>query len=431
VRIIPDVKVGESEKDYISRCIPIVLKDGTANDNKQATAVCYAMWHKSKGYSAKGNEDMAIPTQNEPKDTFIQRCKLEKAVGWDARPIYMPQQPGGDDTTPDGGRGQQSAPKKELYTFDADCDQAIEFVSDVKEQFSNTEGNKYTAVAVIGDRFYHGKFLAFSEISKAAESMNGAYHDINHWGTTYTDGNPNIEYIIGYQKNTTVDPISKKMKTDIFVNEKAPHYNTWKNFIDVSKDAGRTPNVSVSFWGSNKKVKANELPTGTSFQQQGYEENDEVPYLYDLQFQALSTVFQGACDDKAGCGIGIGLNLKEIEKEVDKLTEDLAVWTSQYINDLPDSSFAYIEPGGTKDSSGKTTPRSLRHFPYKDASGKVDLPHLRNALARAPQSPFGDKAMPKLKAAAKAAGVGNYQDEDEVRKKLELEIEIEKQRRKK
>jgi len=63
-----------------------------------------------------------------------------------------------------------------------------------------------------------------------------------------------------------------------------------------------------------------------------------------------------------------------------------AVWTRKYINDLPDSAFLYIEPGGKKDEEGKTTPRSLRHFPYKDASGKVDLPHLRNALARIPQS---------------------------------------------
>ena len=68
-------------------------------------------------------------------------------------------------------------------------------------------------------------------------------------------------------------------------------------------------------------------------------------------------------------------------------------------NDLPDSAFAYIEPGGSKDSSGKTVPRSLRHFPVHDAA------HVRNALARAPQSPFGDKAMPAIKAAAKKFGI--------------------------
>jgi hypothetical protein len=76
-----------------------------------------------------------------------------------------------------------------------------------------------------------------------------------------------------------------------------------------------------------------------------------------------------------------------------------AQMSSADINDLPDSAFAYIEPGGKKDSEGKTTPRSLRHFPVHDES------HARNALSRAPQSPFGDKAMPKIKTAAKKFGI--------------------------
>jgi HK97 family phage prohead protease len=76
-----------------------------------------------------------------------------------------------------------------------------------------------------------------------------------------------------------------------------------------------------------------------------------------------------------------------------------AEMTSASINDLPDSEFAYIEPGGTKDASGKTVPRSKRHFPVHDKA------HVQNALSRAPQSPFGDKAMPKIKARAKKFGV--------------------------
>ena len=68
-------------------------------------------------------------------------------------------------------------------------------------------------------------------------------------------------------------------------------------------------------------------------------------------------------------------------------------------NDLPDSAFAYIEPDGEKVSEGKTTPRSKRHFPIHDEA------HARNALARASQSPFGDKALPKIKAAAKQFGI--------------------------
>lgn len=63
-----------------------------------------------------------------------------------------------------------------------------------------------------------------------------------------------------------------------------------------------------------------------------------------------------------------------------------AVWSTAYIDQLPDSAFLHIEGGGSKDSEGKTTPRSLRHFPYKDASGKVDIDHLRDATGRIPQS---------------------------------------------
>lgn len=86
----------------------------------------------------------------------------------------------------------------------------------------------------------------------------------------------------------------------------------------------------------------------------------------------------------------------------EKMEEFLAkaVWTAAYINDLPDSAFLYVESGGSKDSEGKTTPRSLRHFPYKDAAGAVDLPHLRNALSRIPQSNLPQDVKDRLAAKA-------------------------------
>lgn len=66
--------------------------------------------------------------------------------------------------------------------------------------------------------------------------------------------------------------------------------------------------------------------------------------------------------------------------------EEKAVWTTAYINTLPDSAFLYIKPGGEKDEEEKTVPRTNRMFPYKDDEGNIDLPHLRNAIARIPQS---------------------------------------------
>lgn len=73
------------------------------------------------------------------------------------------------------------------------------------------------------------------------------------------------------------------------------------------------------------------------------------------------------------------------------------------INDLPDDAFALVQPGGTKDKSGKTVPRSLRKFPVHDA------PHTRNALSRLPQSDLSDadkaKAKGKIDAAARKFGI--------------------------
>jgi len=45
---MPKPAKGESHEDYISRCIPIVIKDGAAKDDKQATAVCNSMWDEAQ-----------------------------------------------------------------------------------------------------------------------------------------------------------------------------------------------------------------------------------------------------------------------------------------------------------------------------------------------------------------------------------------------
>ena len=80
-----------------------------------------------------------------------------------------------------------------------------------------------------------------------------------------------------------------------------------------------------------------------------------------------------------------------------------AEMSSKQKNDLPDSDFAYIQPGGKKDSEGKTTPRSLRHLPINDAA------HVRNALARLDQTDISAEAkktaLKKIKAAAKKFGI--------------------------
>ena len=112
----------------------------------------------------------------------------------------------------------------------------------------------------------------------------------------------------------------------------------------------------------------------------------------------------------------------EAPKRVEAALRVEGVWSREYINNLPDEAFAVILPGGKKDEQGKTTPRSLRKFPHhtKDVkSGEehdtVDLPHLRNALARLPQSKipqrYKEQAREHLEKHAKALKIGEYREE--------------------
>jgi len=88
------------------------------------------------------------------------------------------------------------------------------------------------------------------------------------------------------------------------------------------------------------------------------------------------------------------------------------VWTRAYINDLPDAAFAVVLPGGKKDETGKTVPRSLRKFPHHRSDGTIDIPHLRNANARVSQSKIPDeykrKAKEHLDRHKKALKIGEF-----------------------
>ena len=113
---------------------------------------------------------------------------------------------------------------------------------------------------------------------------------------------------------------------------------------------------------------------------------------------AIAALIHGAAVRKAEIGTAAA-EPDEMEK---------ADMSAAALNNLPDSAFAVIEPGGKKDASGKTVPRSLRHYAIHDKA------HASNALGRAgAQINSGDAdgkriaraALPKIRAAAKRLGV--------------------------
>ena len=49
---MPKPKKGESQKEYIGRCIPILIEEGRKQD--QAVAICYSMW-RNRNKKKKGS----------------------------------------------------------------------------------------------------------------------------------------------------------------------------------------------------------------------------------------------------------------------------------------------------------------------------------------------------------------------------------------
>ena len=81
--------------------------------------------------------------------------------------------------------------------------------------------------------------------------------------------------------------------------------------------------------------------------------------------------------------------------------------TRKQINDLPDTAFAYIEPGGRK-VDGKTVPHSLRHFPvYNEVSIKRSLAEVGKSSL-----PTEGKAEVYAVIESKASALGVEVDED-------------------
>jgi len=53
---VPEPKEGETQKEFVARCIPIVMEDGTADKPPQAVAVCNSMWEKAQEGKAAADD---------------------------------------------------------------------------------------------------------------------------------------------------------------------------------------------------------------------------------------------------------------------------------------------------------------------------------------------------------------------------------------
>jgi hypothetical protein len=56
---MPEPKENETEKEFVKRCIPIVLDDNTAEDGTQAAAICHSLWRKAQEEPEKAGRVLA------------------------------------------------------------------------------------------------------------------------------------------------------------------------------------------------------------------------------------------------------------------------------------------------------------------------------------------------------------------------------------
>lgn len=255
---------GESKDAFISRCIRYIVKN-EGKSEKKASAICYSMWRR------KGN--MEEKEESEYKN----------------------------------------------FTFSVPMETKV--TESLEEDSDKKTTSKNRAVALIGDRFYHGAFFPASELKKAHKGWENTLHDINHQGTTSIHGftaTSDIRYFVGYNKNVSYDEENKSMSMDINVVDDTEYAKAWRGYVKLCEEAGQVPNVSIHFMAKTKQIKAKDLPDDVDYSAFGYKENDPVTCIYDVQPGALSTVYRGACNDASGCGIGKCDCKDHTEEEVNK-----------------------------------------------------------------------------------------------------------------
>jgi len=61
---MPDIKIGESRSRFVSRCVPIVMKEGKLTQ-KQAVGKCTGLWNRFNNKKPKSKTEMkAINEEN-------------------------------------------------------------------------------------------------------------------------------------------------------------------------------------------------------------------------------------------------------------------------------------------------------------------------------------------------------------------------------
>jgi len=272
----PKPRKGEPKDKFISRCISAVSKEHPSWARKKVIAVCHDYWRR--------------------------RHKNEEAFTDEAQFSFVPIE---------------------------------EPISEESEETVQT-GTR-NMIAVIGNRFMNGGYLSAEVLQKSYKKWNGTLHDINHMGTStgFFLMQTDITYFIGFHSNVKFNAETKEVSMQLNTEPDCEFTAAWTAYTKLCERAGRIPNVSVTYYGKRDWILASTLSKDIPWKKEGYGKDDLVPILNEITPVCVSTVLQGRCGDKDGCGLrNDKIEDPELEAELEEKRQELIERIKEKIEEL-------------------------------------------------------------------------------------------------
>ena len=341
-----------------------------------------------------------------------------------------------------GGGYDEETAKKVCGKMKVELEESFSWTGDIEKMGPLLRGKAIHPIKIYHpDEWPHLRVYLEEELEKSADSMVGKPLYLDHWyefpgsrvlGAKYEDGA--LEYVAdpGREAERIFDMIRRGESKHVSVqfdwkileqvNGLAPRGINYQHLSLLKDMMPGDPASTVEIWKSiAKELKEAKREGGTSFANETRDLAPPNPHGSETEKKEESKlseqIIEPSIEDRVK-GLEESISnlysrIAEVENVLNAKIETLltlvphvesktkeAEWTAEYVNNLDDDCFAYIEPGGEKGNQGKTTPRSLRHFPYKNAEGNLSPDHVRNGLARLGQE-LGDWATADAKAQIK------------------------------
>ncbi|MHB2037088.1 MAG: hypothetical protein ACYCPW_10160, partial [Nitrososphaerales archaeon] len=218
----------------------------------------------------------------------------------------------------------------------------------ILKQFQSEEASFYKVVASTADvKNRNGRVYTSDELAKAASSLSERPLNINHDPDRELPF-PDNQVVVARFEDGLVECIIQ------VTDEKT----------NVMIENGEINSVSIEglYIDGSKNTQSTEFPTSLHFQALALLTSDDQPGDPSARILRENTTspnairISGQIHESIQISKNYGDKITMSQQTVQVVKDES--WTAKDIDNLPDSSFAYIAKGGKKDEEGKTVPRS-------------------------------------------------------------------------